>query len=313
ATRKASGMVLNAIADELPTLIGGSADLMESNNAQIKNSKPFSPESPDGRNIYFGIREHAMAAILNGMSLYKGVIPFGATFLIFSDYLRPCLRIASFSETKAIYIFTHDSIGVGEDGPTHQPIEQLSSLRAIPNLILIRPADANETVYAWEMAIEHTGSPVILCLTRQDLPVLDRTKFNSAKGTIRGAYILKDCDNVPEIILLASGSEVSLAVEAAYILEKENIRVRVVSFPSWELFEKQSQEYKEEVLPFIVKKRISIEAGVKQGWEKYVGDEGDFICIECFGASAPNKVLFEKYGFAVENVIRKCKRLLLNK
>lgn len=310
ATRKASGMVLNAIADELPTLLGGSADLMESNNVLLKNSKPFSHENPDGRNIYFGIREHAMAAMLNGMSLYKGVLPFGATFLIFSDYLRPSIRIASFSETKVIYVFTHDSIGVGEDGPTHQPIEQLSSLRAIPNVVVIRPADANETVYAWKVAIEHTGSPVILCLTRQDLPVIDRTKYNAAEGAIKGAYILKDCDNIPEIILMASGSEVSLALDAAEILEKENVNVRVVSFPSWELFERQPEDYKKNVLPQSVKRRISIEAGIRQGWEKYIGDEGDFISIETFGASAPNKVLFENYGFTVENVIKKCKGLL---
>ncbi|MBN2570568.1 MAG: transketolase [Ignavibacteriales bacterium] len=310
ATRKASGMVLNAIAEELPTLIGGSADLMGSNNVNIKNSKAFSAENPDGRNIFFGIREHAMASMLNGMSLYKGVIPFGATFLIFSDYLRPSIRIAAFSETKVIYVFTHDSIGVGEDGPTHQPIEQLSSLRAIPNVVVIRPADANETAFAWQIAIQHCGSPVILCLTRQDLPIIDRTKYNSATGTLKGAYILKDCGGQPEIILLATGSEISLSLSATEVLEKDGIRVRVVSFPSWELFNKQSKEYQEKVLPSNIKKRISIEAGIKQGWEKYVGEEGDFISIEKFGASAPSNILFEKYGFTVENIIRKAKDLL---
>src|SRR3990172_9534585 len=270
ATRSASGKVLNSIADSLPTLIGGSADLAPSNNTLLKECENFSAQNRSGRNIHFGIREHGMASILNGMALYGGVIPYGGTFLVFADYLRPAIRLATLSKIKVIYIFTHDSIGLGEDGPTHQPVEHIASLRAIPNLLVIRPADANETIKAWEIALEHKGSPVALLLTRQKLPVLDRSKYSSADNLKKGAYILKDTKGEPELIFMASGSEVAVSLEAAAKLDGEGIKTRVVSFPSWELFEQQSSEYKNKVLPASVKARVSIEAGVKLGWEKYV-------------------------------------------
>lgn len=310
ATRSASGKVLGAIAVSLPTLIGGSADLTPSNNTSVKSFENFSAQSKSGRYIHYGIREHAMASMMNGMALYGGVIPYGGTFLVFSDYLRPAIRLASLSGIKPIYVFTHDSIGLGEDGPTHQPIEHLASLRAIPKLITIRPADANETVYAWKKAIEHENSPVALMLTRQKLPVIDRTKYASAEGVEKGAYIISDSDGTPDIILMASGSEVEICLGAAEELAKENVKVRVVSFPSWELFEMQSDDYKESVLPKNVTNRVSVEAGVGQGWEKYVGLEGKSISIEKFGASAPYGVLYEKYGLTVENIVNKAKELL---
>ncbi len=309
-TRNASGKVINAIAKHLPTLIGGSADLEPSNNTYIKESVNFSAENRNGRNFHFGIREHAMGAILNGMALYGGVIPYGGTFLIFSDYMRPSIRLASISGVRPIYVFTHDSIGLGEDGPTHQPIEHLAALRSIPEVVVIRPADANETVQAWKVAIEHKGSPVALALTRQKVPVLDRTKFSSAENLAKGAYILVQSEKTPEVILMASGSEVYLAVEAFDLLQSEGINVRVVSFPSWELFEAQTDEYKESVLPKSIKVRISIEAGVKQGWEKYLGDYGEAISIEKFGASAPYEIIFKEYGFTKEAVVSAVKRVL---
>jgi len=310
ATRSASGAVLNAIAPELPTLFGGSADLTPSNNTDIKGSPDFSADTPDGSYIRYGVREHAMAAIMNGMALYGGVIPYGGTFMVFSDYLRPSIRLAAISKIKPIYVFTHDSIGLGEDGPTHQPIEHAAALRSIPGLYFLRPADANETVEAWKFAISSKGSPVAIALTRQKLLILDRNKYASADGLNKGAYILKDSDGTPDIILLASGSEVDLALKAADRFEEENIKARVVSFPCWELFDQQSDDYKESVLPNDVRARLSIEAGVKQGWEKYVGLDGDSISIEKYGASAPYKTLFEKYGFTVENVIEKGKKLV---
>lgn len=309
-TRTASGKVLNSVAKMLPTLIGGSADLSESNNTIINGYGVFSSENYSGRNFHFGIREHAMGGILNGMSLYGGVKPYGGTFLIFSDYMRPAIRLASLMKLNPIYVFTHDSIGLGEDGPTHQPIEQIASLRAIPGLIVIRPADANETVEAWKFALQHKGSPVALALTRQKVPVLDRTKFASSESLSRGAYTLVDSESEPEIILMASGSEVELAVKTFYELKSEGISARVVSFPSWELFEAQSDKYKELVLPKSVKARVSIEAGIKQGWEKYLGEFGEAISIEKFGASAPYEVLFNEYGFTVENVLAAVKRVL---
>jgi transketolase len=310
ATRSASGSTINAIAKYLPTLIGGSADLEPSNNTYIKESENFSAENRSGRNFHFGIREHAMGGILNGMALYGGVIPYGGTFMIFSDYMRPSIRLASLSGVRPIYVFTHDSIGLGEDGPTHQPIEHLASLRAIPKVIVIRPADANETVEAWKIAITHKGSPVALALTRQKIPVFDREKFAKAENVVKGAYVLDKSGDDPKVIIMASGSEVSLAVEAFYILQSEGINTRVVSFPSWELFEAQSDEYRESVLPRSVKARVSIEAGVSQGWEKYLGEHGEAISIEKFGASAPYEVLFEEYSFTVEAVIKKVKNLL---
>lgn len=317
ATRSASGKVLNAISSKLPTLIGGSADLSESNNTLINGQSVFSADNYSGRNIHFGIREHAMAGILNGITLYGGVIPYCGTFLIFSDYMRPSIRLSALMKQRPIYVFTHDSIGLGEDGPTHQPIEQLAALRAIPGMIVIRPADANETAEAWKCALIHKGSPVALILTRQKVPVLDRTKpaspagkFASAENLTKGAYILIESDKEPDIILMASGSEVALAIEVFNTLENEGISARLVSFPSWELFDSQTDEYKKSVLPSSIKARISIEAGIKQGWEKYLGEHGEAICIEKFGASAPYEVLFKEYGFTVEAVIKKVKNLL---
>lgn len=310
ATRKASGMVLNAIVSELPALFGGSADLTPSNNTDLKGYADFSPNTPDGRYVRYGIREHAMAGIMNGISIYGGIIPYGGTFLVFSDYLRPSLRLASISEIKPIFVFTHDSIGVGEDGPTHQPVEHFAALRSIPGVVLIRPSDANETAQAWKFAIEHKDSPVALALTRQNLKIVDRNKYASAEGLHKGAYILKDTDNDIELILMASGSEVDLALESADKLGSEGIGVRVVSFPSWEIFEMQSEEYKSSVLPKNVRARISIEAGVSLGWSKYVGLDGETIAIDKYGASAPQNILFEKYGFTIENVIKKAKQIL---
>lgn len=310
ATRAASGKVLNAIAKDLPTLIGGSADLAESNNTTLKDYKSFSAENRGGRNIHFGVREHAMGAMLNGMALYGGVIPYGATFLIFSDYLRPALRLSALMKLRTIFIFTHDSIGLGEDGPTHQPVEQLASLRAIPNITVIRPADANETAEAWKFAIKHSGGPVLLALTRQKLPCFDRNILSAAEHLHKGAYVLKETSENPDIILMASGSEVDLILRASEKLESEGIKVRVVSFPSWEIFEQQTDDYKKKIFPENVKLRLAVEAGVRQGWEKYIGEKGDVICMNSFGASAPDKVLFEKFGFTVENIVSKAKKLL---
>lgn len=310
ATRSSSGKTLNAIAKTLPALLGGSADLHPSTNTYLKEYGSMSSENYGANNIHYGIREHAMASILNGMAMYGGVIPFGATFLVFSDYMRPAIRLASLSKIRPIYVFTHDSIGLGEDGPTHQPIEHLAALRAIPNVVVIRPADANESVYAWRAAIEHKGSPVALILTRQNLPVLDRNKYASADNLLKGAYILKGSEKELKLILMASGSEVELILKAAEKLEADGIGTRVVSFPSWELFEAQSEEYKESVLPKNIKARISVEAGVKQGWEKYVGDSGTSISIEGFGASAPYKTIFENYGFTADNIYKTAKELI---
>jgi transketolase len=310
ATRSASGKVLNAISLKLPTLIGGSADLSDSNNTLINGQSVFSADNYSGRNIHFGIREHAMAGIVNGIALYGGVIPYCGTFLIFSDYMKPSIRLAALMKLRPIYIFTHDSIGLGEDGPTHQPIEQVAALRTIPGIVVIRPADANETVEAWKAALTHNGSPVALVLSRQKIPVLDRTKAASAENLSRGAYTLIENGAEPEVIIMASGSEVSLAVEAFNVLQSEGIKLRVVSFPSWELFEAQSEDYKESIIPKSVKARISIEAGVKQGWEKYLGEHGEAISMEQFGASAPYEVLFKEYGFTKEAVVASVKRVL---
>ena len=309
ATRQASGKTINAIAASLPTFIGGSADLAPSNNTYLNGYTAFSKDDRSGRNFHFGIREHAMASLMNGMAMYGGVIPFGGTFLVFSDYLRPAIRLASLSKIKVIYVFTHDTIGLGEDGPTHQPVEHLASLRAIPGLVVLRPADANETASAWKFAIQHKGSPVALLLTRQGLPVLDQTKYPSSDNLFKGAYILKDADK-PEIILMASGSEVELILKAAEKLESEGKKVRVVSFPSWELFELQSEEYKNSVLPKEVKTRIAVEASIGQGWHKYTGDGGKIISIETYGASAPYEILYEKYGITIENILQASKSLL---
>jgi len=303
ATRVASGKVLNTAAIDMIGIIGGSADLAESNNVEIKSSRSFSADDKKSRNIHFGIREHAMGAVLNGMAIYGGLIPFGATFLIFSDYMRPSIRLAALMKQKVIYIFTHDSIGLGEDGPTHQPIEQIASLRAIPNLVVIRPADANETVEAWKYALKHKDGPVALILTRQKIDVIDRKKYAPAGGLQKGAYIIKDSTANPDLLLIATGSEVSLAINAAEKLETGGKRIRVISFPSWEIFEQQDEAYKSYILPENIKARISVEMGIKMGWSKYVGITGKSLSIESFGASAPDNVLFEKFGFTTENLV----------
>jgi len=310
ATRAASGKVINAIAKILPEMIGGSADLTPSNKTWIDGSPSFQADTPEGRNLHYGVREHAMAAAVNGMVAHGGIIPYSATFLMFSDYMRPSIRLSALSQHGSIWVFTHDSIGVGEDGPTHQPVEHLASLRAIPNLIVIRPGDANEVVEAWKLAINRRDGPTLMALTRQNVPVLDRNKFNPAAGTANGAYVLADLGKAPEIILIASGSEVGLIVKAAEKLHAEGISVRIVSFPSWELFEAQSQEYQDSVLPPDVKARLAVEMGVSQGWKRWVGDAGSCVCVNKFGASAPGKVLFEKYGFTVENVVEQARKLI---
>lgn len=309
ATRVAAGKTLNAIAVNLPNLIGGSADLAPSNNTNMKGLGDFSA-TESGRNMHFGIREHAMGSVLNGMSLYGGLVPFGATFLIFSDYMRPPIRLASLMKQRIIYVFTHDSIGVGEDGPTHQPVEQLAALRAIPGVTVIRPADANEAAEAWRVAITHQGGPVALALTRQNLPTVDREVYPKASNLAQGAYVLVDSESTPDLILMASGSEVSLAFDAATQLRQDGVAVRVVSVPSWELFEAQSAEYKEAVLPKDVRARIAIEAGISMGWEKYTGFDGDIIALDHFGASAPAQILFKEFGFSVDNVVARAKTLL---
>lgn len=310
ATRKASGEVLNAIAGSLPLLVGGSADLAPSTDTFLKQYDSFSSDNHGGRNFHFGIREHSMGAILNGMALTKGILPYGATFLIFSDYMRPPLRLAAIMKIKPVIVYTHDSIGLGEDGTTHQPVEQLAGLRSVPNFVTIRPADANEVAEAWKAALLHQDGPVALVLSRQNLPVFDREIVTAAAGLQKGAYILKDAEGSPDIILMATGSEVQLAIGAQEKLAEENINARVVSFPSWELFEKQSKEYKEEVFPKNLRKRLAIEAGSPMGWNKYVTDEGEVLGIERFGESAPAEELMKEYGFTVENVVKRAKEIL---
>jgi transketolase len=310
ATRQASGKVLNAIAPALPLLLGGSADLAPSNNTYLKGYGDFSRGNYAARNFHFGVREHAMGAILNGMAL-SGLLPYGGTFLVFSDYARPALRLAAMMGAHSIFVFTHDSIFLGEDGPTHQPVEHLAALRAIPNLNVIRPADANETAVAWRVAIERRNGPVALALTRQGLPVIDRSRYAAAEGLTRGGYVLADAPSkAPEILLIASGSEVSVALEAYEKLTAEGIAARVVSLPSWDIFERQSQEYRDEVLPPGVAARLAIEAAVPLGWERYVGTKGAVIGMTRFGASAPCKVLAEKFGFTAANVVRRARELL---
>jgi len=310
ATRKASGAVLNALASKLGGLVGGSADLAGSNNSHMKGFASFLPGA-DGvpRNMDWGIREHGMGAAMNGMALHGGVIPYGATFLVFSDYMRPAIRLASLMKLQTRYIFTHDSIGLGEDGPTHQPVEHLAALRAIPGLALFRPADANEVRECWRAVIEWDG-PAALALTRQNVPVLDRDALGSAQKAVRGAYTLREAGGGgPDVILVATGSEVSLALEAAAVLEDEGSSVRVVSMPCWELFEKQDAAYRREVLPSGVPK-VVIEAGIRQGWDRWVGNDAAFITLDRFGASAPYPVLYEKFGITVERAVAEAQRLL---
>ena len=311
ASRASSSEVLNGIAKNLPILIGGSADLAGSNKTLIKGSNDFMPDSYEGRNIWFGVREFAMGAAMNGIALHGGVKVFGGTFFVFSDYLRPSIRLAALMGLPVTYVFTHDSIAVGEDGPTHEPIEQIAALRAMPNLSLIRPADGNETAAAWKLAVESTNKPTALVLTRQDLPTIKGTDVNAYEGVSKGAYVISASEKeTPDALLLATGSEVGLAVEAQKALAEEGVQVSVVSMPSWDRFEAQSKEYKDSVLPKNVKKRLGIEVGASLGWHKYVGDEGDVLAIDKFGASAPGEKIMEEYGFTVNNVVARVKALL---
>jgi transketolase len=328
ATRVASGQVINALAPHLPTLIGGSADLGISNNTDIKDGGDFEPGSYEGRIIHFGVREHAMGATLTGMALNGGLIPYGGTFMCFSDYMRPSIRLACLSEVQVIYVFTHDSIGLGEDGPTHQPVEHLAALRAIPHLFVVRPADAHEVREAWRLAILRRHAPTALALTRQKVPLIDRKVFASAEGLRRGGYVLAEAEPPasrgssptiredsaaqasPQLILIATGSEVSLALAARDQLQQEGVPTRVVSMPCTELFEEQPQDYRDEVLPPSVSPRLAIEAGVRQGWDRYVGPKGDVICLNRFGASAPGEVALKNLGFSVENVLTRARTLL---
>ncbi|MEO8999740.1 MAG: transketolase [Rhodanobacter sp.] len=326
ATRVASGKVMNALAPKLPALFGGSADLDSSTHTNLKGLGDFNPPvtpgqdtqgsdsagwSYAGRNLHFGVREHAMGAITNGLAVHGGFLPYGSTFLIFSDYMRPAIRLAALMGVHVVHVFTHDSIALGEDGPTHQPVEQLASLRAIPNLTVIRPADANETAVAWKVAAASAKHPVLLALTRQDLPTLDRTRYASADGVRQGAYVLSDAkDAKPSLILIASGSEVALILAAAEQLQAKGIAVRCVSMPSWELFDAQPQAYRDQVLPPHVSARLAVELGVSQGWDRYVGAKGDMLGVDRFGASAPADVLLREYGFTVDNVIRRASALL---
>lgn len=326
ATREASGKVMNAIAPRLPALAGGSADLDPSTKTALKGLGDFNPPAAQnadrqgadsggwshaGRNLHFGVREHAMGAIVNGLAAHGGFIPYGSTFLIFSDYLRPSLRLAALMGLHVVHVFTHDSIAVGEDGPTHQPVEQLASLRAIPNLIVIRPGDANETAVAWRVALETRDRPVILVLSRQELPTLDRSRYAAAQGLRRGAYVLRDApDGKPELILLASGSEIGLIVAAAERLQAQGIAVRCVSMPSWELFDALPQAERDAVLPPSVGARLAVELGVPQGWERYTGAQGDMLGVERFGASAQAAVVLREYGFTVDNLCARARKLL---
>jgi transketolase len=310
ASRAASGVVINAIAKKLPELMGGSADLASSTNTIIKGEPSFSADNYAGRNFHFGIREHGMGSIMNGMSLWGGIIPYGATFLIFSDYMRPPVRLACIMQRHLIYVYTHDSIGLGEDGPTHQPIEQLSALRAIPEITLIRPADASETTEAWRVALKHKEGPIALVLTRQKLSFIDRTKYGPASGLSRGAYVLADAPGgAPEIVLISSGSEVALILDAQKKLEADGIRARAVSMPSHEIFARQDQAYRDSILPKGVK-RIAMEAAHPMSWYKWVGDDGVIIGLERFGASAPGPTIYEHLGITVDHIVQTAKQII---
>ncbi|HET6763630.1 MAG TPA: transketolase C-terminal domain-containing protein, partial [Longimicrobiaceae bacterium] len=310
ATRAASGKAINALAKRIPWLMGGSADLAGSNLTHIDGESDFEPASYGGRNLHFGVREHGMGSLMNGMLLHGGVRVYGGTFLIFSDYMRPPIRLASLMEQPAIYVFTHDSVGLGEDGPTHQPIEQMAALRSIPGLVDLRPGDANETVEAWRYAMEHTEGPLFMALTRQALPHLDRTKFAAASGLKQGAYVLAEAEGELRVILIATGSELSLAVEARDVLQAEGIGTRVVSMPSWTLFARQPRAYRDQVLPPDVRARVAIEAASPMGWAQWVGMDGEVVGISHFGASAPAKRVFQELGFSVENVVAKARATL---
>jgi transketolase len=304
ATREAGGKALNAIAPRVPELLGGDADLSSSTKTAVDGEDSFVGQTGAGRNIHFGVREHAMGGIVNGMAYHGGLRPYGSTFFVFSDYMRPSVRLAALSKLPVLFVWTHDSIGVGEDGPTHQPVEQLMSLRGIPNLHVFRPADANETVEAWKWAMRHKDGPVALVLSRQKLPVLDRSRLDSGSDATRGAYVLAEADGgTPRAIVIATGSEVHVALEARRILAEKGIPTRVVSMPCWELFEEQSQEYQESVLPTPVRNRVSVEAGTKFGWRHWVGERGAVIGMDRFGASAPGDVNMDEFGFNAQRVV----------
>ena len=306
STREASGVVINRLAERIPNLMGGSADLAPSNKTNMNNREVFSHENYKGSNIHFGVREHAMAAILNGMALHGGLRVYGGTFFVFSDYMKHSMRLSALMNNPVTYVLTHDSIGVGEDGPTHQPVEHLAMLRSMPNMTTFRPADAKETAIGWYYALNREDGPTSLVLTRQGLPILDET----GRDALKGAYVLKDTGDNIDIILMATGSEVQLIYKAADILKEKGINSRVVSMPSWELFEAQSEEYKEKVLPKNIRKRLAVETASSLGWHKHVGLDGEIISIDGFGASAPGKLLFEKFGFTVENVVEKALELI---
>lgn len=311
ATRAASGKVLNAIGDEVTWLMGGSADLAGSNKTHLDGAGDFAAADPEGRNLHFGVREHAMGALMNGMAVHGGVRPYGGTFLIFSDYMRPPIRLAAIMEQPTIYVFTHDSVGLGEDGPTHQPIEQLAALRAIPGLVDLRPGDANETAEAWRWIMEYRDGPAFLALTRQNLPTLDRQRYAAASGLRRGAYVLADADeDDPEVILIGTGSEVAVVVEAREKLAGDGISARVVSMPSWTIFARQPRDYRDEVLPPRVRARVAVEAAGPMGWHRWVGDHGAIVALHRFGASAPAERLFEELGFSGERVAARARELL---
>jgi transketolase len=311
ATRSASGKVLNALGKRIPSLIGGSADLAPSNNTLLSFSQDFQKNSYHGRNIRFGVREHAMAAILSGMTLHGGLRPYGGTFLVFADYMRPSIRLAALMKIPVIYVFTHDSVAVGEDGPTHQPVEHLASLRSIPGLCVIRPADANETSQAWRCALERTQGPTAIILSRQKLPVIDQMQYAKAESLSKGAYILLDCIGDPDLIVVASGSEVSLVLQASEILSREKITVRVISMPSWELFEQMPEDYRNAVLPRELPVRLIVEAGSRMGWERYKGEKGEIFGISRFGASAPGEKILKEFGFSAPEIAQRARELLL--
>jgi transketolase len=309
ATRKASGAVLDALMPSVPLVMGGSADLTPSNNTMFKGAEDFQKDNRGGRYVRYGVREHAMGAVMNGIAVSGVVRPYGGTFMVFSDYMRAAIRVAALSHYPSIFVFTHDSIGVGEDGPTHQPVEHMAALRAVANLVTFRPADANETAQMWKYILENRECPVAMALTRQGLTVLDQSKFGSSENLKKGAYVLIKEDN-PDVLLLGTGSEVHLAIEAAEKLAVEGIKAQVVSMPSWELFEKQDESYKESVLPSSVRARVGVEAGIRLGWDRWLGDRGVFVGMSSFGASAPAKVCFEKFGITVEKVVAAAKESL---
>jgi len=310
ATRAASGKALNAIAPQVPNLVGGSADLAPSTKTYIEASTDFTPTDRSGRNIRFGVREHAMGALLSGMALHKGVRPYGGTFLVFSDYMRPTIRLAALMKLPVIYVFTHDSIAVGEDGPTHQPVEQIAALRAIPGLVVIRPADITETAAAWRLAVMNGNRPIALIMSRQKLPVLQHSDSNGARQLEKGAYILADTRKTPDMIIIATGAEVHLALEAGRQLAEKGIAARIVSMPSWELFDECDADYKRRILPPEIDRRLVVEAGVPMGWERYAGAGGTILGVNRFGASAPGGLLLEKFGFTVDNVVREAMALM---